>query len=232
MEYEAEREEAAYFMRRLYDKNLTTCSGGNVSLKVNSSTICITPSGFDKGRIKAEEIGIVTLDGKNLTPNLKPSVETKMHIAVYEKRPDIKAIVHAHPVTASSFTATEKKIDTALIAESAAIIGKPSYTPYALQGSYELAELVAGAAVNSNTILIANHGVLAVGKTMLEAFDRIEVLEAAAKITLYTEILGSRRGLSESQLSELVSDIQSAGDTERKLIEVIVKAVLDKIQSN
>jgi len=76
MDYKEEREEVAYFMRRLYDKNLTTCSGGNVSQKVNKDIICITPSALDKGRITPEQIGIITLKGENLTPELKPSIET------------------------------------------------------------------------------------------------------------------------------------------------------------
>lgn len=230
MNYKIEREEVAYFMRRLYEKNLTTCSGGNISVKLDTNTICITPSGLDKGRIQAEQIGIVTFNGENLTPELKPSIETGMHIAVYKKRPDIKAVVHAHPVTASSFTASEKMIDTALIAESAAIIGKPVYTPYALQGSKELAELVADAASKGNTILMSNHGVLTVGSSLLKAFDRIEVLEASAKITLYTELLGNKKELSESQLFELVSAIKPAGDTQERLVEIIAQAVLEKIE--
>ena len=203
MDYRTEREEVAYFMRRLYDKNLTTCSGGNVSQKVNKDIICITPSALDKGRITPEQIGIITLKGENLTPELKPSIETSMHIAVHNMRPDIKAVVHAHPVTASSFTASEMKINTALIAESAAVLGNPVFTQYAKQGSSELAHIVSAATANANIVLMSNHGVLTVGETLLKAFDRIEVLEAAAKITLYTELLGPKRALSPSQLSEL-----------------------------
>ena len=229
MDYSTEREEVAYFMRRLYDKNLTTCSGGNVSLKLNPDMICITPSGLDKGRIKPEQIGIITLEGENLTPELKPSIETSMHIDVHNMRPEIKAVVHAHPVTASSFTASEKKINTALIAESAAILGTPVFAKYAIQGSSELAQIVAAATAQGNIVLMSNHGVLTVGETLLKAFDRIEVLEASAKITLYTELLGPKRVLSDSQFSELVSPPKVDEDAEKKLIEFIVKEVVEKI---
>lgn len=229
MDYSTEREEVAYFMRRLYDKNLTTCSGGNVSLKLNPDMICITPSGLDKGRIKPEQIGIITLKGENLTPELRPSIETSMHIDVHNMRPEMKAVVHAHPVTASSFTASEKKINTALIAESAAILGTPVFAEYAIQGSKELAQIVAAAAAQGNIVLMSNHGVLTVGETLLKAFDRIEVLEASAKITLYTELLGPKRVLSDSQFSELVSPPKADEDAEKKLIEFIVKEVVEKI---
>ncbi len=229
MDYKEEREEVAYFMRRLYDKNLTTCSGGNVSLKLGTDKICITPSGLDKGRIQPEQIGIITLEGKNLTPELKPSIETSMHIAVHNMRPDIQAVVHAHPVTASSFTASEIKINTTLIAESAVILGTPIFTQYAKQGSSDLAKIVSAATAQGNIIIMANHGVLTVGETLLKAFDRIEVLEASAKITLYTQLLGPKRALSESQLTELVAPPKKDDKTERQLIDFIVKEVVEQI---
>jgi len=229
MDYYAEREEVAYFMRRLYDKNLTTCSGGNVSQKVNKDIICITPSALDKGRITPEQIGIITLKGENLTPELKPSIETSMHIAVHNMRPDIKAVVHAHPVTASSFTASEMKINTALIAESAAVLGIPVFTQYAKQGSTELAQIVSAATATANIVLMSNHGVLTVGETLLKAFDRIEVLEASAKITLYTELLGPKRALSDSQLTELVAPPKANVNDEKKLVDFIVKEVYEQI---
>ena len=229
MDYYKEREEVAYFMRRLYDKNLTTCSGGNVSQKVNKDIICITPSALDKGRITPEQIGIITLKGENLTPELKPSIETSMHIAVHNMRPDIKAVVHAHPVTASSFTASEMKINTSLIAESAAVLGIPVFTQYAKQGSSELAQIVSAATANANIVLMANHGVLTVGETLLKAFDRIEVLEASAKITLYTELLGPKRALTDSQLTELVAPPKAKVIDEKKLIDTIVKEVYEQI---
>ena len=229
MDYRAEREEVAYYMRRLYDKNLTTCSGGNVSLKINKDMICITPSGLDKGRIQPEQVGIITLKGENLTPELKPSIETSMHVAVHNMRPEMQAVVHAHPVTASSFTASQKKINTALIAESAVILGTPVFTQYAIQGSSELAQIVAAATAKGNIVLMSNHGVLTVGDTLLKAFDRIEVLEASAKITLYTELLGPKRALSDSQFSELIAPPKADENAEKKLIDFIVKEVVEKI---
>ena len=229
MDYRAEREEVAYYMRRLYDKNLTTCSGGNVSLKINKDMICITPSGLDKGRIQPEQVGIITLKGENLTPELKPSIETSMHVAVHNMRPEMQAVVHAHPVTASSFTASQKKINTALIAESAVILGTPVFTQYAIQGSSELAQIVAAATAKGNIVLMSNHGVLTVGDTLLKAFDRIEVLEASAKITLYTELLGPKRALSDSQFSELIAPPRADANAEKKLIDFIVKEVVEKI---
>ncbi len=198
------KEEVAYFMRRLYEQKLTTTSGGNVSLRVGD-TVLITPSQLDKGRIKAEEIGVISLDGENLTPHLKVSMESKMHLAIYNRRSDVKAIVHAHPVYATSFAIAGKEIKTNLAGEAWAIIGKTVFAPYALMGSQNLADNVGTAALKGNCILMENHGILTVGENLLQAFDRLEVLEAAAKMNLITQLLGNRRELSPEELKEISS---------------------------
>ncbi|MHC4870728.1 MAG: class II aldolase/adducin family protein, partial [Planctomycetota bacterium] len=168
--------------------------------------IVITASATDKGRITADEVGIITFAGENLTPDLKPSIETEMHLAVYKKRPDISAVVHAHPPLSSSFCATNTPINCSLIAESKLILGNPAVAEYALMGTSDLADSVAASAVDSNVILMENHGILTVGTSLLQAFDRIEVLESAAKITLTTGLIGTMRELSTEQLNA-ISDI-------------------------
>jgi len=204
MDKQTGKKELAYFMRRLYRQGLTTCSGGNISLRLEDDTLLITPSALDKGRIRSDQIGHMTLTGENLTPTLKPSIETDMHRFVYLKRPNIRAIVHAHPPLATSFTASHQKINCNLIAESRAIIGVPVFAPYALMGTPELARLVSEAAQHGNVILMENHGILTVGETLLRAFDRLEVIEASAKMTLVTtSLLGSKKELNEHQQAEL-----------------------------
>ncbi len=84
--YKAERKEVAHFMRRLYKHALTTTSGGNISFRLSDELILITPTATDKGRMKWKEVGIVTISGENLTPDLKPSIETAMHLAIYKKK--------------------------------------------------------------------------------------------------------------------------------------------------
>jgi L-fuculose-phosphate aldolase len=190
--FETEREEVAYFMRRLYEKGLTTTSGGNLSVRLPNGHALVTPSGSDKGRMRADEIGEVTLDGKAVTPGFRPSIESFMHLGIYKARPDVSAVTHAHPVTASAFCASEAKINLNYISESYAILGKIIYAGYFTPGSPELASAVAEAASKGNCVIMRNHGVLTVGKSLLESFDRLEVLESAAKITLLTRLLGGK----------------------------------------
>jgi len=197
--FEKERREVAKFMRRLFEQKLTTSSGGNVSMRTGDN-ILITASQTDKAVIKAGQVGIFSLNGKNLTPDLKISMESKMHIAIYLKRPDINAIVHAHPVFATGFAITGKEIKTNLAGESRAVLGIPAFAQYALMGTQELADIAAEASIKSNCILLENHGAITLGKDLFQAYDRIEVLEAAAKLTLITLILGNPKELTDTEL--------------------------------
>ena len=201
--YKLERREVARFMRRLYRQGLTTTSGGNISLKINEDTVLITPSATDKGRMKWKEVGIISILGENLTPDLKPSIESGLHLSIYKKNSEVLAIVHAHPVFASSFTAMKWPINTGLTAEARAICGEPVFVPYALMGSTELADITAENALEADVLLLENHGILTTGKTLLSAFDKIEVLENAAKMTLIADIKGRKKGLSTIKLREI-----------------------------
>lgn len=201
--YKEERKEVAMFMRRLYRQGLTTTSGGNISLKISDDIILITPSATDKGRMRWKEVGIMTIIGENLTPELKPSIESEMHLSIYRKKKDVSAIVHAHPLFASAYTAMKCKIDTNLTAEARAICGDPCFVPYALMGTKELASLASENISKADILLLGNHGILTTGSSLLQAFDKLEVLENAAKMTMIVEMTGKKKPLSKSKILEL-----------------------------
>jgi L-fuculose-phosphate aldolase len=200
--YKNERKEVARFMRRLYSHGLTTTSGGNISLKISDNIIALTPSATDKGNMKWEEVGLLTLEGENLTPDLKPSIEAEMHLLIYRKK-DVKAIVHAHPTFATTFTAMKNKINIKLTAEACAILEEPFFVPYAVMGSRKLAEQVSDNIDKSDILLMENHGVLTTGSTLLQAFDKIEVLENAARMTLIVDFAGKKKSLSKEKIKEI-----------------------------
>ena len=201
--YKAERKEVARFMRRLYKQGLTSTSGGNISLRITEDIIVITPSATDKGRMRWKEVGVMNIFGENLTPDLKPSIELEMHLSIYKKKKEIKAIVHAHPVFASAFTAMKCKINTNLTAEARAILGDPLVVPYALMGTIELAEVAAEYIMNSDILLLENHGILTTGSNLLQAFDKIEVLENASKMTIIVEMTGKKSPLTKSRILQI-----------------------------
>ncbi len=200
------KQSVADCMNRLYRQGLTTTSGGNISLRISDELILLTPSATDKGNMSAEEIAEIGLDGTNHTPQLKPSIETTMHLEIYKRHPNVQAIVHAHPPMASTFVAARKPINTRLIAEAYAIIGEPEYAPYALMGSQELADSVASSfKKHTACILMENHGVLCTGGSLLQDFDRIEVLENIARINLNIGQLGGGVELNDEQLHEIAA---------------------------
>lgn len=171
----------AEFMHRLYKRGLTTTSGGNISIRDNN-LIAVTPSASDKGNMHADEVGLVDQAGNTIGHKFKPSIETGMHLAVYRTRSDISAVIHAHPIFCSLFSTMKREINHRLLSETYAIIGHIEYVPYYKIGSHELAEAVAAASEKADCIIMRNHGVLTVGTSLLQAYDRLEVLEAAAKI--------------------------------------------------
>jgi len=189
-------------MRRLYERYLTTCSGGNISCRTQDERILITVSSVDKAMIQAEHIAVLMPSGENLTPELKTSTETAMHLAVFRNRHDAAAVVHAHPVYASLYTAASKrKIRTDILAEARYLLGEPVLASYALMGTNSLAEIVGKSFRKSEThvVLLENHGVVTIGETLHQAYDRMEVLEAAARMTLLGSLMGDLKHLSLEQ---------------------------------
>ncbi len=198
------RTQVAYFMRRLYRQGLTTTSGGNISMRCGGDLVAITASQLDKAELTEAGVGIVRLNGDLLTRGLKLSIETGMHLAIYRECPEIHAIVHAHPMTASAFCASGKVIDTRLTAESYALLGaKIPMVPYALMGTERLAALTARHIRQAPCVLLRNHGVVATAPTLLAAFDRLELVENAARLTLTLSQLGAPRRLTPAQQAEL-----------------------------
>ena len=199
-----ERVAVANFMKRLYDRQLTTASGGNISLRVSDDEFCITPSSIDKGSLTAESIAVVKFDGTNLTPDLKLSIETEMHRQILLKRPDLRAVVHAHPVFASAFaTAQPCALDSRLIAETYFILGEIVNVPYFIMGSKELADAVSEAVVHNTAVLLENHGALCAAKDLLHAFDGIDLMERLAQMTILRRFIDNSHIMTESQCKEI-----------------------------
>ncbi|NLA23776.1 MAG: class II aldolase/adducin family protein [Bacteroidales bacterium] len=173
------RKELAYWMRRLYQQGLTTCSGGNVSLR-DGDFVYITASQTDKALIKAKQICVLNLNGENFTPNLKPSMETGLHLEIYKSNLEIKAIIHAHPCNLSVLACADIELKNDFTGEQRYLLGEIGEAPYFLMGSQQLAMATANACKNYNAVIMKNHGAICTGQTLFQAFDRMEVFEALA----------------------------------------------------
>jgi L-fuculose-phosphate aldolase len=203
-EYQNERKIVADYMNRLYDRQLTTASGGNLSLRIDAEKFCITPSSLDKGNLTPDLIAVVKFDGTNMTPDLPLSIETEMHRQILLARPDVQAVVHAHPVYASAYSTVQPNIlDSKLTAEAYCVLGEIVNVPYKLMGTKDLADAVAKEIMTHNVLLMENHGALAVGRDMLNAFDRLELLERSAMMTYITKDLPGSHRLDKAQLEEI-----------------------------
>ncbi len=209
-QFASQREAVAAVMSRLYQTGLTTTSGGNVSCRLSDDLFCITPGSLDKAHLRGDLIAVVTTDGENLTPEITLSTETDLHRMVLAARPDIQAVVHAHPCYATAFTAMNRPIHTRLIGESWVLLGDVAVAEYAPMGTMKLAQIVAEVARSADAILMRHHGALTVGRDLLHAFDRLEVLERSARMTYITETLAaSGRGWEVNLLSsEACSEIR------------------------
>lgn len=174
------------FMNRLCITNLTTSLGGNISIKISNGRILITPSSIDKVSLKEDEIVELDMNGDVVKGQNKPSMEYMMHLAVYKKRPDIEAIIHAHPHYSTLFSSSDVPINLNFTAESCKNVKSIGIAEYKMMGTKELADEVAEKAKENNIVLMKNHGVLTMGKDLLEAFYRLEVLEQAAKMTYHS----------------------------------------------
>jgi len=203
VEYEAERTEVAAILRRLYERGLTTTSGGNVSRRCSSDRFVITPGALDKGTMTPDSIAVVALDGTNLTPAIRPSSECVMHQRLYERYPAVRAVVHAHPTTACALTCAGMRIDLDLVCETYALVDPPVPVAYARSGSATLAEAVADAMEHTSCTLLQSHGVVTVGGNLLQAFTRMELIEEAARLTFMCRAMGTVRHLSDSEKAEL-----------------------------
>ena len=195
--------EIARTMALLYQKGLVTTTGGNASARISGSNhFLITPSGLFKGNLRVEEILKVPLEGKVRSGKLKPSVETPLHSKIYRSRSDVLAVIHAHsPVTLGvTFAGIEIKPITP---ESLLFVGSVPVVQFEAPGTEDLADKVVEALKSHSVAVMQNHGVVAVGKNLLEALNRIEVVELTARIMTITHIWGGTATLTDSQLAQL-----------------------------
>ncbi|MCA9052670.1 MAG: class II aldolase/adducin family protein [Planctomycetaceae bacterium] len=194
------RDQILKTIQRIYRHRMTTTSGGNVSIREPGGEVWITPARIDKGSLRREDIVCVGTDGSVEGPH-RPSSELPFHQAIYAVRPDLAAVVHAHPVALVAFSICGKVPDTRLFHQARYVCGETGFAPYALPGSARLGESIAKQfAAGHDCVILENHGVVVGGPTMNKAFARFETLEFTAKTILKASRLGELRYLDDSQL--------------------------------
>lgn len=194
------KDQLVMMMDRIYRYGLTTTSGGNISILDGDGDIWITPGGIDKGSLTREDIVCVKPDGSVLSKH-KPSVELPFHKLVYETRPDVRCVLHAHPPALVSYSLLRKAPDTRIIANAEIVCGKVGIAGYEIPGSMKLGKNIAKEfKAGRNVVMMDNHGVVVCGNDIFEAFKRFETLEYCAKLDIKSNILGKAVPLTEDQI--------------------------------
>lgn len=195
--------------RRLYARGLIGGGEGNISVRRGDS-LFVTPAGVCKGFLTPEMIVRTDLEGRP-EGHARASTEILMHTAVYRRRPDARAVVHAHPPTATGFAVAGIPLDRPLIAEAVVTLGPVPIIPYGQPSTAELARNVGEAVCGAQALLMANHGALTVGENLYRAWERMETLEQLAKVALVTRVLGQDKVLSGPAVEGLLAARASAG---------------------
>ena len=187
-------------MERIYADGMTTTSGGNLSILEENGDIWITPRAVDKGTLTPEDVVQVKPDGKVIGKH-SPSVELPFHQQTYRGRPDMRAIVHAHPPALIAFSLVRKLPDTSLIPDAPAVCGELGMAEYGLPGSEDLGEKIARVfARGCNTVMLENHGVVTGAGTLSKAFMAFETLDFCARLEIDASRIGTPTGLSPERI--------------------------------
>ena len=189
--------------RRLYDRGLIAGQDGNVSARLSGGHILVTPAGLSKVDVTPKTLVELTPDGKQVTGGLPASSEVGMHLRIYRERPDVRAIVHAHPPVATAFGVVGRDFMDAVLPEVIFHLGRVPLVPFALPGTPALGDAMAPFLADHDAFLLASHGATTVGPSLRLAHQRMESLEHAARILFAAAQLGAATPLQPEHVTAL-----------------------------
>ena len=189
--------------RRLWERGFVASNDGNISVRLDDTRLITTPKNVSKGFMTPDMMVITDLDGKKIAGERDPSSELKMHLEVYRNRPDARAVVHAHPPTATGFAVAGIALDRAVLAEVITTLGSIPIAEYATPSTEELPAAVRKYVKAHDGLLLANHGALALAGDVMSAYYRMETIEHFAKISLVARTLGRENVLSRDEVDRL-----------------------------
>jgi L-fuculose-phosphate aldolase len=189
--------------RRMYARGYTASNDGNISVRLGADRLLMTPKSVCKGFMTPDMMCITDLDGRKLQGDRDPSSEMLMHLEVYRQRPDVAAVVHAHPPTATGFAVAGIPLDRAVLAEVLCTLGSIPIAEYATPSTQELPDAVAKYIKAHDGMLLANHGALTVGADVLNAYYKMETIEHFAKISLVARMLGRENLIAREEVQRL-----------------------------
>jgi L-fuculose-phosphate aldolase len=207
----AARLEVVRVCQRLYDRGLIAGGEGNVSVRIARDRLLVTPAGMSKVDVRPDDLVEIDLDGRRIRGAHRASTEIAVHLRIYARRPDVGAVVHAHPPTATGFAVAGESFVAGVLPEVIFTIGSVPLVPYAMPGTPALADRFEPFVGSHDAFLMANHGATTVGPTLLVAHQRMETVEQTARILLTARLLGRVNALSSDDVRALTDARARAG---------------------
>ena len=187
----------------LHGRGYVAGTDGNISVRLSQDLVLCTPTSLCKGMMEPEDLVVVDLEGRQKDGTRHPSSELAMHLMFYSLRPDIRAVVHAHPVTATGFAAAGISLEEALVAEVVTALGTIPLASYGMPGTHELSDALRPLIPKHDAILMAHHGVVTCGHSLLRAYMNMECAEHYARVALVARQLGAQP-LPEDEVRRLL----------------------------
>jgi L-fuculose-phosphate aldolase len=210
MDEQTARREIVRVGQLMYERSYVVSSDGNVSVRLDDGRVVATPTQTNKGRMTEDGLAVTDLEGKPLNDR-RASSELAMHLLIYRERPDVRSVCHAHPPHGSAFAVAGLAIDQPILSEVILTLGCVPLAEYGTPSTDELTEAMLPLVKNHNALLMANHGAVAYGGDVWQAFDRLETLEHTAKIAILARALGGARDLPPDSIEKLVEVRERAG---------------------
>ena len=199
----AYRQEIVEICRLLYEKNLMSSTDGNVSVRVDKDHLLITPSGVHKGFLKPEELILTDMKGERVSGTGRPSQEILMHLCSYQERPEIRAVLHAHPVHCIAMTLAGMDLRGNYLPEVILSVGEIPVIPYTTPTTEEVPRMIREYVRKYDAMILDRHGALTIGKNLMEAFCKMERLEHVAQTVVIAKQLGNLKPLTAEELQKL-----------------------------
>jgi L-fuculose-phosphate aldolase len=198
------RREIVSLGRMLHERGYVAAMDGNLSVRLGKGRILSTPTAISKGMMRPSDMVIVDSDGHRVAGRRDVSSEIAMHLLIYRLRPDVQAVVHAHPPTATGFAAAGMALNKPLVCEVVIGLGSIPLAKYGTPGTPELSKSLEPLIPEYDAILMSNHGVVAYGADLQQAYMKMETVEHFAQIALVTHLLGRQQPLNSQELEKLM----------------------------
>lgn len=206
MEYMELREQICDICHRMWQLGWVAANDGNISVKIEENLFMATPTGISKSLVTPDKLVLINGKGELVSgePGLRPSSEIKMHMRCYRDRKDVRAVVHAHPPTATGFAVAHIPMDAYSMIETVLILGSVPIAPFAAPSTDEVPESIAPFICEHDVVLLENHGAVSMGADLITAYYRMETLELQAKISLTARLLGGEKEISRANIDRLI----------------------------